>query len=216
MRSWLERFLFESDKQRQPVGSLSGGERARVALAKLLSVPSNVVVLDEPTNDLDVETLSALEGLLCEWSGCAIVVTHDRWFLDRVATSVLYLPGDGRAVKLAGGSDAAVAFAEAEREAKLARAKEDKRVSAPPPPAAAKPTADKKKLTYAEQKELDALPARIDEEDARVAELEARLADPSLYKDRGQEVPGLQAALAEAKAKAAASLERWEALEARR
>jgi ATP-binding cassette subfamily F protein uup len=215
IRAWLERFLFEKDKQRQPVGSLSGGERARVALAKLLSTPSNVVILDEPTNDLDVETLSALEDLLCEWSGCAIVVTHDRWFLDRVATSILYLPGDGRAVKLAGGSEAAVAFAEDEREAKAARAKEERKVSAPPPAASA-PTAPKKKLSFAELRELEGLLEKIEGEEARVADLEAQLADPAIYKDRGGEVPALRAELERAKATAEASMARWEELEARR
>ncbi len=218
IRAWLERFLFDKEKQRQPVGSLSGGERARVALAKLLSVPSNIVILDEPTNDLDVETLSALEDLLCEWSGCAIVVTHDRWFLDRVATSILYLPGDGRAVKLAGGSEAAVSFAEEEREAQAARAKEERRVSAPPAAttAAAASAQTKKKLSFAELRELDGLLEKIDAEETRVGELEATLADPSIYKDRGGEVPGLRAALDKAQRAAAASLARWEELESRR
>jgi ATP-binding cassette subfamily F protein uup len=222
MRSWLERFLFDAERQRQPVGSLSGGERARVALAKLLSVPSNLVILDEPTNDLDVETLAALEDLLTEWDGSAIVVTHDRWFLDRVATSVLVLPGDGRAVKLAGGSEHAIAFlAEEDAKTKAAveaakRAAQDeaKRASAPPP--AAEKAAPKKKLSFAEQKEADALPARSEAAEARVAALEATLADPSLYKDRGAEVPALTASLDEARAEVAAAYARWEELEARR
>src|SRR5262249_31575675 len=86
VRAYVERFLFDPYKQRQPVGSLSGGERARVALAKMLSRGANLVIFDEPTNDLDVATLNALELLLTEFDGCAIMVTHDRWFLNRVAT----------------------------------------------------------------------------------------------------------------------------------
>ncbi len=215
MRSWLERFLFDSERQRQPVRSLSGGERARVALAKLLSVPSNLVILDEPTNDLDVETLSALEDLLCEWEGSAIVVTHDRWFLDRVATGVLYLPGDGRAVRLAGGSEAAIAFAEAHQEALKEAQKEAQRdLRAPSVPPASAPA--KKKLSFAETKEVDALPARIEEDEAKIATLEEALADPSLYKDRGHEVPGRRAELDAAKASLATLYARWEELEARR
>ncbi len=226
MRSWLERFLFDSERQRQPVSSLSGGERARVALAKLLSVPSNLVILDEPTNDLDVETLSALEDLLCEWDGSAIVVTHDRWFLDRVATSVLVLPGDGRAIKLAGGSDNAIAFLAQEEAARRASLRTG---SNPPPsgggPGKARatavapkpvPAAPKKKLSLAEAKEAEALPQRIDAAEKQVAAVEAKLADPTLYRERGGEVPKLNAALDAAKVEVAAAYARWEELEARR
>jgi len=98
MRSYLEHFLFDSHKQRQTVGSLSGGERARVALAKVLKSGANLLMLDEPTNDLDTQTLSALEELLETWPGAALVVSHDRWFLDRVATSILAFEGDGRVI----------------------------------------------------------------------------------------------------------------------
>ncbi|KYG08762.1 ABC transporter, partial [Sorangium cellulosum] len=106
VRSYLERFLFDPNKARQPVGSLSGGERARVALAKMLTQSVNVIILDEPTNDLDVMTLAALEGMLIELDGSALVVTHDRWFLNRVATSILAFEGGGRVVRYAGNYDA--------------------------------------------------------------------------------------------------------------
>ncbi|KYF75280.1 ABC transporter, partial [Sorangium cellulosum] len=101
VRSYLERFLFDPNKARQPVGSLSGGERARVALAKMLTQSVNVIILDEPTNDLDVMTLAALEEMLIELDGSALVVTHDRWFLNRVATSILAFEGGGRVVRYA-------------------------------------------------------------------------------------------------------------------
>ena len=103
MRAWLERFLFVGPTQQQKVGTISGGERARVALARLLLEPANLLVLDEPTNDLDVDTLSALEEMLLEYAGTCLVVTHDRWFLDRVATSILVFEGEGRVVRHEGG-----------------------------------------------------------------------------------------------------------------
>ncbi|HVY44511.1 MAG TPA: ABC-F family ATP-binding cassette domain-containing protein, partial [Minicystis sp.] len=106
VRGYLERFSFDYAKQRQPVGSLSGGERARAALAKILSRGANLLILDEPTNDLDLTTLAALEGMLVELRGSALVVTHDRWFLNRVATSVLAFEGEGKVVRYAGGWDA--------------------------------------------------------------------------------------------------------------
>src|SRR4029079_14046225 len=101
-RTWLERFLFDPSKQRQPVGALSGGERARVVLAKLLLSPANLLVLDEPTNDLDTATLSALEEMLTEMNATALVVTHDRWFLDRVATGIVAFEGDAQVVRYEG------------------------------------------------------------------------------------------------------------------
>src|SRR5262249_13770212 len=128
VRAYLERFLFDPYKQRQPVGSLSGGERARVALAKLLSRGTNLVMLDEPTNDLDVATLGALEELLTEFEGCAIVVTHDRWFLNRVATSVLAFEGEGKVIRYAGGYDAY-----REQRARAEEASPPAEKAAPPP-----------------------------------------------------------------------------------
>ena len=98
VRTYLARFLFAPDRMRQKVIALSGGERARVALAKLLLKPSNVLLLDEPTNDLDVETLRALEEALLTFPGCAVVISHDRWFLDRVATHILAFEGDSEVV----------------------------------------------------------------------------------------------------------------------
>src|SRR5204863_7741549 len=102
LRTYLEQFLFDAGQQRQKVGSLSGGERARVALAKALRTGANLLLLDEPTNDLDVSTLGALEELLVRWPGCAIVVSHDRAFLNRVATAMLAFEGDGKVVRYEG------------------------------------------------------------------------------------------------------------------
>ncbi|MEZ4393439.1 MAG: ABC-F family ATP-binding cassette domain-containing protein [Polyangiales bacterium] len=212
LHGYLEDFLFESARQRQKVALLSGGERARLALARILRGESNLLVLDEPTNDLDVATLGVLEELLVSWPGCAVIVTHDRAFLDRVATSILAFEGEGKAVRYAGGwSDyrAQRAYAEAER-ARVAKAE----VRAAPVARAPEPA--KKKLTMSEQKELDALPDRVDAAEAEVQALEAKLADPALYASAGGEVPALMASMEQAKAAVEALLARWEALEARR
>jgi ATP-binding cassette subfamily F protein uup len=219
-RTYLERFLFDSHKQRQPVGSLSGGERARVALAKMLSQSSNLVMLDEPTNDLDVATLGSLEQMLTELDGSALVVTHDRWFLNRVATSILAFEGDGRVVRYAGNYDSyreQRAHAEAARlEAQAAKEAAAARQS---PQAAGKPAqkaSGKTGLTYAEQKELDGIMDRIEQAEQAASTLEAELADPTLYATRGGEVPGLIERLDKARAEARRLTERWEELETKR
>ncbi|WP_437998180.1 ABC-F family ATP-binding cassette domain-containing protein [Sorangium sp. So ce185] len=223
VRSYLERFLFDPNKARQPVGSLSGGERARVALAKMLTQSVNVIILDEPTNDLDVMTLAALEEMLIELDGSALVVTHDRWFLNRVATSILAFEGGGRVVRYAGNYDAyreqrAHAAAEAEAEA-AARAAKAQAAEPRPAQAAAKPAAragDKPKLTFAERTELEGIVGRIDAAEQKVAELEAKLADPTLYASRGADVAGLLAELDREKQEAARLVSRWEELETKR
>ena len=216
-RTYLERFLFDPQKIRQPVGSLSGGERARVALAKMLCQPANVVMLDEPTNDLDVATLAALEGMITEFEGSAIVVTHDRWFLNRVATSILAFEGDGRVVRYAGNYDGyraqkAGAEAAAESAAKAQAQAQGAKAPPPGPRAEGKPKA----LTFAERNELDGIVERIDAADRRVGELEAKLADPALYASRGAEVAGLRADLDRAREDSARLVARWEELETKR
>ncbi|XXT19158.1 ABC-F family ATP-binding cassette domain-containing protein [Sorangium sp. So ce429] len=223
VRSYLERFLFDPNKARQPVGSLSGGERARVALAKMLTQSVNVIILDEPTNDLDVMTLAALEEMLIELEGSALVVTHDRWFLNRVATSILAFEGDGRVVRYAGNYDAyreqrahAALAAQAEAAARAARAQ-----AAEPRPAQASAkgaarAGDRPKLSFAEKTELDGIVGKIDEAEQKVSELEAKLADPTLYASRGAEVAGLRSELERAKQEAARLVSRWEELETKR
>jgi ATP-binding cassette subfamily F protein uup len=211
VRGYLERFLFDTYKQRQPVASLSGGERARVALAKILSRGANLVILDEPTNDLDVATLGALEQLLIDFDGCAVTVTHDRYFLNRVATSILAFEGGGKVVRYAGTYD--------DYRTQRARGEEAKASSAAPPApkeAAKAKEAPRVKLTYAEQKELDGLLERIDAADGAVAELETRLADPALYVTRGGEAAKLTTELDQKRAEAARLLSRWEVLETKR
>lgn len=206
-RTYLERFLFDSHKQRQPVGSLSGGERARVALAKMLAEPQNLIILDEPTNDLDTATLAALEALLIEMGGSALVVTHDRWFLDRVATAIVAFEGDGKVTRYAGNY----------QDYLLQRGRQQQ-ASAPEPakpqsiPAPAKGPKGKG-LTYAERLELGGILETIDAADQLVKSLEATLSEPDIYAERAAEVPALVRQLDEAKAEAARLVLRWEELE---
>ncbi len=212
-RSYLERFAFDPHKQRQQVGSLSGGERARVALARLLRQSANLVILDEPTNDLDTATLGALESMLVDFGVTALVVTHDRWFLDRVATSVLAFEEGGRAIKYPGNYQtyrSLRAQQQAERPSVPAPA------AAPASTPAPRPGAKKKGLTNVEQRELGGLPDAIEKAEQRVAELGAKLANPATYASGGKEVAQLNTDLAEAKARVDKLTVRWEELELKR
>jgi ATP-binding cassette subfamily F protein uup len=214
-RSYLERFAFDPHKQRQIVGSLSGGERARVALARLLRQSANLVILDEPTNDLDTATLGALESMLVDFGITALVVTHDRWFLDRVATSVLAFEEGGHATRYPGNYETYRRL-RAERESAP-------KPSSPPaaaakaqsvaPPAKNERGAKKKGLSNVEERELSALPDAIEKAEKRVAELGQTLANPSIYAKGGKEVAKVTADLDAAKAEVDKLTKRWEELE---
>jgi ABC transport system ATP-binding/permease protein len=214
LRSYLELFLFDGHKQRQKVGSLSGGERARVALAKVLREGANLLMFDEPTNDLDLPTLAALEEMLMGFEGSVIVVTHDRAFLDRVATAILAFEpdpggsGPSRIVRYAGGYEDYVAQ------------RADRRIPRPRPAEAPAPKKESKGvrtgLTHAERIELESIVDAVDAADKRVAEVLALLSDPLLYSQRGGEVAGLKARLAAAREEAARLADRWEVLEAKK
>jgi ATP-binding cassette subfamily F protein uup len=215
LRTYLEQFLFDSGKQRQKVGSLSGGERARVALAKALRTGANLLLLDEPTNDLDVSTLGALEELLATWPGVALVVSHDRYFLDRVATSILAFEDDGAVTVYPGGYES---YRRLRDEAALQRSAEAKPASAPPAPRArteASTPSGPKPLTFAERKELDGILDEITALETRVQELEAQLANPSLY-GNPDDARRTREDHARVERDLAERTSRWEALEARR
>ena len=213
--SYLGDFLFPPERARAKVGSLSGGERNRLLLARLFAQPANVLVLDEPTNDLDIETLDLLEALLQEYKGTVLLVSHDRAFLDSVVTQILVFEGAGRVCEYAGGY-------EDNRASIRARAAAQNRGPAPAavktvvavPPAAA-PAPPKKKLGYQETRELAALPDRITGLEQDHAALQEQLADPALYRGDPALIKTLQTRLAALEAELAAAYARWEALEAR-
>ena len=210
VRGYLQLFLFDPQRYKQPVGSLSGGERTRVAIAKLLCREANLVILDEPTNDLDVSTLGALEEMLCNFGGSVLVVTHDRYFLDRVATSVLVAEGEGQWVRYAGNYSDYLSqrtTPKNETKAQTTGAKDASKSQRPKAKAA---------LTYAQRLELESLPDTIDAAEQTVAALQAQLADPELYKTRGSEVAGLQSKLESAQQDVETLMTRWEQLELKR
>ena len=209
--SYLRDFLFEEAQARQPVKSLSGGEKNRLLLARLFAKPSNLLVMDEPTNDLDMETLDLLVELLDGYRGTLLMVSHDRDFLDRLATGIIAVEGRGKVQEYAGGYSDYLAQ----------RRPEDAPRKAPPPKRAAaetrpKPRAPAGKLSYKEARELDALPGQIEELSAEIAALEARLADPALFA-RDPEAFKQTAERLEAARQALGDAEnRWLALEERR
>jgi ATP-binding cassette subfamily F protein uup len=207
--SYLEDFLFEPARARTPIRALSGGERNRLLLARLFTKPCNVLVLDEPTNDLDAETLELLEDLLVEFGGTLLLVSHDRAFLNEVCTSLLVFEGEGRVVDYLGGYDD-WQREQAARAARKAAPAVARAVEAPPAPA----PAARRKLTNKERAELAALPPRIEQLEAEQTELVARLADPEFFKKAGPEVAKATARLHEIEAEIAAGYARWEELEA--
>jgi ATP-binding cassette subfamily F protein uup len=208
-RTFLRMLLFDDAFADTPVGVLSGGERNRVQLAKLLRAGANFLVLDEPTNDLDLLTLGVLEDALAAFGGCALVVSHDRWFLDKVATHILAFEGDGRVALHAGSSSDYLARRKAA--APPALEPEPPRVR-PAAPAPERPKV--RKLSFRERQELGGMEAAILEAEAAVGALEAALQDPDLYARRSAEVPALVAALEAARHKVEALYGRWQELEA--
>jgi ATP-binding cassette subfamily F protein uup len=243
--SYLERFLFAPERARSPVGSLSGGERNRLLLARLFARPANVLVLDEPTNDLDIDTLELLEELLADYAGTALIVSHDRAFLDNVVTQTIAALGDGTWREYAGGY--ADYEAAREREAsEAAQAGAPARVAAPRPARGASgsatvagqrdegphgdsglrhdggrdeapvPAAPRRKLSYREQRELDALPGHIAALEAEQKTLGERLADPGSWRGDAGDAQAMNERFAAIEDELLAALERWEELEARR
>jgi len=202
---YLQDFLFPPERSRTLVKFLSGGERSRLLLAKLFTRPSNVLVLDEPTNDLDIETLELLESLLVEYQGTILLVSHDRAFLNNVVTSVLAVGPGGAVREYDGGYDDYLRQRPAA--AAVARPAKPAEPAAPTKPAA-------RKLSHKERQELDRLPAKIEELEARRAALHEVMADPAFYKGKAPEAAATRAELADLEKAMAKTFERWEALEA--
>ena len=210
---YLGDFLFAPQRARSPVKSLSGGERNRLLLARLFARPANVLVLDEPTNDLDIETLELLEQLLQEYTGTLFLVSHDRAFIDNVVTQTIAFEGDGVWREYAGGyqdwSDYQV-----KRRAEEAVQPAAKRVAQNVSPSAPKLKADgSRKLSYKESRELDELPERIATLELEQKTINLRLEDPTLYQSDPQEVQRISSRLPEIDDELMVLLERWEALE---
>ena len=217
VETFLEQFLFPGAMKQARIGSLSGGEKNRVLLAKLLCAGGNLLVLDEPTNDLDLASLRALEDALLAFTGTVVVVSHDRWFLDRVASRVVHLDGSGKVRQHAGDlsllldklavekQEAAAAESAAAAAAAAAKAKATAAQAAP----------KAKKLSTREQKELEELPAKIEAAESELRRVDEALSQPSIYEpSKRDEFERCTALRKELPGRIEALYARWEALEA--
>jgi ABC transport system ATP-binding/permease protein len=242
VNAYLHDFLFSSDRARSPVRSLSGGERNRLLLARLFTRPANVLVLDEPTNDLDLETLELLEAQLVEWPGTLLLVSHDRAFLDNVVTSTFVFEGGGRVQEYVGGyedwirqraaaTDDRGRSAEASRSTKASRSARVERDGDGAIVATDDGAQDgsrgsdgargfsraspRKKLTYKEQRELEALPARIDALEEEQRALAERIADPAFYKESADAIRAALVRAEDIQHEISAAYARWHDLDDR-
>ncbi len=227
--SYLQDFLFTPERARTAVKVLSGGERNRLLLARLFARPSNLLVMDEPTNDLDVETLELLEELLAQYQGTLLLVSHDRAFLNNVVTSTLVLEGEGKVTEYVGGYDDWLLQRPSggdasggkttekssgketdEKTEKAAEKKQTKKVKPPPPSLA------ERKLSNKEKQELEALPGRIEAMEEEQEQLYASMGDPGFYKQEGAQIATANDRLEMIKKELAFAYQRWEELENRR
>ncbi len=206
MISHLQNFLFSPERCRLPVNVLSGGERNRLLLARLFAKPANVLVLDEPTNDLDAETLELLEELLFDYTGTLLLVSHDRAFLNNVVTSTIVFEGRGLVAEYAGGYDdwllqrsKPAEIPPEKKEAKKARQ--------------SSPSTKPGKLGFKQSRELSELPRRIDDLESEQKELHAAMSDPFYYKKNREEIAALKKRITEVEQDIEAAYLRWEILE---
>jgi ATP-binding cassette subfamily F protein uup len=207
---YLQDFLFSPERARAPITRLSGGERNRLLLAKLFAQPSNLLVMDEPTNDLDVETLELLEELLAGYQGTLLLVSHDREFIDNVVTSTLVLEGDGRVGEYVGG------YSDWLRQRRLERPTETVKPEPEPTSAAAAPSSSstpRRKLSYKDARELELLPARIETLENDIATRTQAMHDPSFFRQDSATITGANQALAALQAELDAAYARWQELE---
>ena len=207
---YLGDFLFGAQRARSPVKSLSGGERNRLLLARLFAKPANLLVMDEPTNDLDLETLELLEELLLDFPGTLLLVSHDRVFLDNVVTSCLVFEGGGRVREYVGGYSDWLRQRPAPEPVAAATPK-----PAPKPTTRPVPPPAPGKLSYRERRELEQLPAHIEALEQRQRDWQARTADPAFYQQEPAAVARQLAELRALDTELEAAYERWEALEGR-
>jgi ATP-binding cassette subfamily F protein uup len=217
VHAYLRDFLFSDERARSPVKALSGGERNRLLLARLFTRPANVLVLDEPTNDLDLETLELLEEQLVEWPGTLLLVSHDRAFLDNVVTSTFVFEGDGRVQEYVGG------YADWVRQRLAEKASSARSKRGPAPAEALKPKTTKievkapaKKLSFKEQRELEALPAKIEALESEQRALAERIASPDFYKEPADAIKQALARVDELPRELTTTYARWDELDARK
>ncbi len=211
VRSYLRRFLFSNDRVRERVDRLSGGERARLLLAKELKRGGNIIVLDEPTNDLDLPSLRMLEEALVDFGGSVLVVSHDRYFLDRVCDQIVAFEDEGVFVQPGNYS-----YYLEKRKERESRAQQALKAHAVPAPSPSPSKQRARKISFKEQEELDGIESAISTSEGRVAEIHALLDDPSFYITRSQDAAGLQAEMDTSKTKVTHLYARWEELEALR
>ena len=210
---YLNDFLFSARRAQEPVRALSGGERNRLLLARLFARSSNLLVLDEPTNDLDIETLDVLEERLAEYDGTLLLVSHDRAFLDHLVTGLFVLEGEGRVREHTGGWSDWLAWT---RNADAPdRSVPRGAASAPRPKRRERRNARPRRISFSERREMEALPERIEALEGRIAALHGKLADPEFYREPSPVIAGARRALGEAEAELEGAFERWSDLERR-
>ncbi|RKZ35316.1 MAG: ABC transporter ATP-binding protein, partial [Gammaproteobacteria bacterium] len=205
--SYLQDFLFSAERARSPVSSLSGGERNRLMLARLFLRPANLLVMDEPTNDLDVETLELLEELLQKFEGTLLLVSHDRAFLDNVVTSTLVFEGDARVAEYAGG------YQDWLRQRPAAATPEAKPASRQAAPVRERKVPGRRKLSHKEQRELKSVPGLIEKLEAERESLHAKMTDPEFYRGESTAIAEAKSRLDAVEAELKQAYARWEALE---
>ncbi|MEO8260388.1 MAG: ATP-binding cassette domain-containing protein [Acidobacteriota bacterium] len=223
VNGYLSDFLFAPERARSPVKALSGGERNRLLIARLLTRPANVLVLDEPTNDLDLETLELLEAQLLEWTGTLLLVSHDRVFLDNVVTSTLVFDGDGRIQEFVGGYEDWLRQRRAGDGSGRSSARQAKRRAEPVAVAATVPgspvnpprAVSPRKLSFKEQRELEALPTRIEALESEERTLNTTFGDPDFYKEPADTIRRTLARLEEVRAELAVVYARWDELDSK-
>jgi ATP-binding cassette subfamily F protein uup len=227
VHGYLSDFLFAPERARSPVKALSGGERNRLLIARLLTRPANVLVLDEPTNDLDLETLELLESQLLEWTGTLLLVSHDRVFLDNVVTSTLVFEGDGRVQEFVGGYEdwlrqRSAGAGSGRASPRQARRRVDTGRATPAPAVASADSPDAeprlvppRKLSFKEQREFEALPARIEALETEERTLNAAFGDAGFYKEPADTIRRTLARLEEVRAELVVAYARWDELDSR-
>ncbi len=211
--SYMKDFLFASEQARTPLGKLSGGERGRLMLARVLAKPSNLLVLDEPTNDLDMETLDVLEEMLAEYPGTVLLISHDRDFLDRLVSGVIAPEGDGRWTEYAGGYSDMLAQRGADLTRESAKPHRPQKVSGKTPAGVTGSPPTKRRLMFKDKHALETLPKTIAKLQAEIDALQAKLADPQFYARDRAAFETATAALGELQVKIAAAEEQWLELE---